>query len=68
MFESGLVWPQVKSKYWTADKNEDGDKVFVFTTRNSSNDNVVNTVTNIVALVNSPLWVMCVGASVETAP
>jgi hypothetical protein len=65
-FESDLVWPQAKSKYWTADKNAAGDKAFVFTTRNSSNDNVVNSVTNTVALVNSPLWVMCVGTAAKT--
>ena len=64
-FESDLGWPQAKSKYWTADKNAAGDKAFVFTTRNSSNDNVVNSVTNTVALVNSPLWVMCVGATAK---
>jgi hypothetical protein len=65
-FETDLVWPQAKSKYWTADKNEAGDKAFVFTTRNSANDNVVNSVTNTVALVNSPLWVMCVATAAKT--
>ena len=60
-FETDLGWPQAKSKYWTADKNAAGDKAFVFTTRNSSNDNVVNNVTQSFNLKNSPLWVMCVG-------
>jgi hypothetical protein len=62
-FESELVWPQAKSKYWTSDKTPAGDKAYVFTTRNSGTDDVVNHVTNTIALVNSPLWVMCVGAS-----
>ena len=65
-FESDLAWPQAKSKYWTADKNAAGDKAFAFTTRNSSNDNVVNNVTQSFNLKNSPLWVMCVGSSAET--
>ena len=65
-FETDLGWPQAKSKYWTADKNAAGDKAFVFTTRNSANDNVVNSVTNTVALVNSPLWVMCVATAAKT--
>ena len=62
-FETDLVWPQATSKYWTADKNEAGDKAFVFTTRNYNNDNVVNNVTQSFNLENSPLWVMCIGAS-----
>ena len=65
-FETDLGWPQAKSKYWTADKNAAGDKAFVFTTRNSANDNVVNSVTNTVALANSPLWVMCVATAAQT--
>jgi hypothetical protein len=65
-FETDLVWPQKSSKYWTSDKTSAGDKAYVFTTRNSTNDNVVNSVTNTIALVEKPLWVMCVGASAET--
>ena len=60
-FETDLVWPQAASKYWTADKNEAGDKVFVYTTRNYNNDSVVNNVNQSFNLENSPLWVMCVG-------
>jgi hypothetical protein len=62
-FETDLVWPQATSKYWTADKNEAGDKAFVYTTRNYNNDNVVNNVNQSFNLENSPLWVMCIGAS-----
>ena len=64
-FETDLVWPQATSKYWTADKNEAGDKVFVYTTRNYNNDNVVNNVNQSFNL-DSTLWVMCVGSSAET--
>ena len=62
-FETDLVWPQAASKYWTADKNEAGDKAFVYTTRNYNNDSVVNNVNQSFNLENSPLWVMCIGAS-----
>ena len=65
-FETDIVWPQAKSKYWTSDKTSAGDKAYVFTTRNSVNDNVVNHVTNTATLVSQPLWVICVGASAET--
>ncbi len=65
-FETDLVWPQATSKYWTADKNEAGDKAFVYTTRNYNNDNVVNNANQSFNLENSPLWVMCVGRSAET--
>ena len=64
-FETDLVWPQATSKYWTADKNEAGDKAFVYTTRNYNNDNVVNNVNQSFNL-DSTLWVMCVGSSAET--
>ena len=61
VWETQLYWPEQASKYWTADKTDDGTKAFVFTTRNYGTGAAVYHLTNQETITDKWIWPMCVG-------
>jgi hypothetical protein len=61
VWETQLYWPEQASKYWTADKSDDGTKAFVFTTRNYGTGAAVYHLTNQETITDKWIWPMCVG-------